>query len=263
MEIGNKLRITIGVAAILGIALGIGKLLPVQAQDTSPVVSHFEVIPATNSSSAPTPAAPSAKASGIATPKNVLFLNTQVDEYSVNSLITQLQQLEGSKEAIYLLIDSPGGSVYDGARLITQMEGMKTPVNTVCVGLCASMGAMIHSYGDQRLITNRSTLMYHPASGGLRGQLQNMQSRLNSVLSFVGKLEANVQKRSGMTKEAYDKAIAYELWVDSDEAKAANLVDDVVSLNVSIPSASESNEDNKTKITRDFDLIWIYLESSH
>lgn len=262
---GNKTIIGLAIAGVIAVSVSLGTLI--DTKNASAIATHVETsqsIAAPAESTRQAEASPSATATKINTPKNVLFLNSVVEEFSVNSLITQLQALEGSKEPIYLLIDSPGGSVFDGARLITQMESMKTPVNTVCVGLCASMGAMIHSYGKLRLITNRSTLMYHPASGGAQGQIQNMQTRINYVLQFVGKLEANVQKRSGMAKETYDRRIAYEMWVDSDDAKALHLVDDVVSLNVTLPPPSDESALQRAKHrspVRDFDLYWIFDRS--
>jgi ATP-dependent Clp protease protease subunit len=270
MTNGNKIIMGLAIAGVIAVGASLSSLN--QGRGASAIVSPVEI---NNAAAAPegsevhtAPApAPAAQATKLSTLKNIVFLNTQVDEYSVNEIITRLQTLEGSKEPVYLLIDSPGGSVFDGARLITQMESMKTPVNTVCVGLCASMGAMIHSYGKQRLITARSTLMYHPASGGAQGQIPNMLARLNYAQNFVGKLEANVQKRSGMAKADYEKRIAYEFWADSDEAKALKLVDNVVALNVTLPAAKADSrspeEDNRNRrrrggSLRDFDLIWIY-----
>lgn len=193
--------------------------------------------------------------------ENIIFLMSPIDEYSVNETIRQLEQMQNKKGEIYMLIDSPGGSVYDGVRLITQIEDSKVPVNTVCVGMCASVAAMIHSYGKRRLMTNRSVLMYHPASGGIQGQIQNIASRIKSIQTTITKLEDNVQKRSGLSKKEYDSRIAYEFWVDSDEAKELNLVDDVVSLSKVVPPVSSgpiSIFSNERTHVRELDLYWIF-----
>jgi ATP-dependent Clp protease protease subunit len=202
--------------------------------------------------------------------KNVLLLNQEIDDFSVDPVIQELKRLDGTKEPIYLLLDSPGGSVFSGTKLVTQIESMKSKVNTVCIGLCASMAAMIHSYGNQRYMTNRSVLMYHPASGGFMGTLEIVQSRLNMITNIVGELEYNVQRRAKLDRDWYNVHKATELWATTSLAKKLNLVDAIIAINVPTPQEDEAEAKGRAPagrrrlrngfvITGDkLDFNWIY-----
>lgn len=163
---------------------------------------------------------------------NTVFLDTEVNYSSVERVVSELKKLDGKVNGpIYLLIDSPGGSIIDGAAILSQMEGMKTPVYTVCIRMCASMAAVIHQYGKKRLALDRSLLMFHPASGGVRGQIPNMLSLLKMVQRYYGKMNTYIIKRSGIDANKFAQLTAYELWLEADDAKALNFVDDIVHIN--------------------------------
>ena len=85
---------------------------------------------------------------------------------------------------IYLLIDSPGGSVITGASVVSAIEAAQVPVYTVCLQLCASMAAIIHQYGSQRLMVDRSFLMFHNARGGFEGSFPQILSQFNTINRF-------------------------------------------------------------------------------
>lgn len=165
---------------------------------------------------------------------NTLFLFDEVMPTNSAQLAAQITRLDdGSKDPLYLLIDSPGGSVFAGAKVISAIEASIRPVHTVCVGLCASMGAMIHSYGAKRLATDRSVLMYHPASGSFQGPFPRMKSLFGTIDRFVNKMEVNITVRSGMTREAYEQHVLRDFWIDAEDSKALNLVDDLVVIDTS------------------------------
>jgi ATP-dependent Clp protease protease subunit len=197
----------------------------------------------------------------------VLYLNRVVDYDSAQELTDQIKKLQAnSSEPIWLLIDSPGGSILDGATLISEMEASKAPVYTVCTRLCASMAAMIHSYGVKRYATDRAILMYHPASAGAQGQVPNMLSQLTTITRYVDKIVANVVKRSKVTLDEYNKLVAYELWIDAEDASAKGLVDGIVNLNVAnypepalklSPALPQPNEDRGNRNRKTFDVQMI------
>jgi len=175
----------------------------------------------------------------------IVYLNSQVDYYSMKEATESLKKLEQeSNEPIFLWIDSPGGSVIDGATLISQMEASKAPVYTVCARLCASMGAMIHSYGHKRYALDRALLMYHPATGGVQGQVPNMISVLKTIQRYIDKMNFNVINRSGgkLTREDFENLVAYEIWIDSEDALDKGLLDSIVNL-----SAKGKQEKPKAK----------------
>ena len=163
----------------------------------------------------------------------VVYLNTDVNQQSSKAVIDKLKKLENeSDKPIWLLINSPGGEIFSGGQIVSQVEASKAPVYTVCTGMCASMAAMLHSYGKKRYALDRALLMYHPAAGGTQGQIPNMISLLNTIQRFVDKMNANVINRSKVSKEEYDTLVAYEFWIDSEDAFNKGLLDGVVNLNV-------------------------------
>lgn len=133
-------------------------------------------------------------------------------------------------EPVYLLIDSPGGSVITGGAIISAMEASPVPVNTVCLQLCASMGAMIHQYGTRRFTVNRSLLMFHDAAGGFEGPFQQVASRMNMINRFVNKMFANTAKRSGQQYKEFVSRIGSEVWVDGEDAVTQRYSDGIVNV---------------------------------
>lgn len=144
-------------------------------------------------------------------------------------VIPSLLELDSrSNEPIFLFIASPGGSVFQGNMIITAMEGLKSPVYTVCVRMCASMAAVIHQYGKQRYMINRATLMFHYASGGFDGEMNKIESLYNYVKRVLQKENAYISKRIGITPEQFHNMWQSDLWIDAEDAKANNLTDEVV-----------------------------------
>ena len=163
-------------------------------------------------------------------PQNTLLLGGVVENENSTLLANAITRLDnGDPEPLYLLIDSPGGSVFAGTKIISAIEASIRPVYTVCLGLCASMGAMIHSYGHKRFAVDRSVLMYHPAAGDVRpGTVPNMVAALALVERFTNKMFLNVQKRSKMSTEEFEVKVLKNIWIDAEDAKNINLVDDLV-----------------------------------
>lgn len=179
----------------------------------------------------------------IANPKSTLFLYGVVDYDNSETLageITKLNQ-ESNDSPIVLVIDSPGGAVFGGAKVTAAIQGSRRPVYTVCSGLCASMGAIIHSYGHKRLVTRKSTLMFHNASGGLSGEVPQMKVRLTYIENFVNKMSTNVAQRAGITFAQYDTLIAHEFWIEGEDAVSRRFADEVINLDLSKTSASSQS----------------------
>jgi ATP-dependent Clp protease protease subunit len=162
-----------------------------------------------------------------------LYLFGEVGFVNTQFLIAQLQVLNAkSSSPIYLLIDSPGGSVLDGGQLVSAMEVSKAPIYTVCTRICASMAAVIHSYGTKRLATDRSILMYHPASGGAQGQVPNMLSQINAINNYLDRMVSHIVSRSKLSRADFDKKVAYEIWDEAEVATKEGFNDTIVSLDV-------------------------------
>ena len=97
----------------------------------------------------------------------IVYLTGPINQASAQVVIQELKKLdlEGAAD-INMLIDSPGGSVFDGAMIISTMEGLRSKVNTICTAMCASMAFIIHQHGSTRMMVDRALLMSHPAYGG-------------------------------------------------------------------------------------------------
>lgn len=137
-----------------------------------------------------------------------------------------------NNDPIYVLINSPGGSVLDGAVFVSAIESSKAPVYTVCIKMCASMASTIHAYGKKRLMTNRAVLMYHPASASVSGTIEQMKSLTDFYNRYVNKFELYIANRAKIDFHTYKNEVANEIWIDSEEATARGLNDEIVSLNL-------------------------------
>lgn len=163
----------------------------------------------------------------------IVQLNTEVNEKSVDEAIAGIKQAnKEQKKTIYLLLDSPGGSVYDGGRLIAAMGASKAPIYTVVTGLAASMAAIITEYGKERYMMDRTTLMFHPASMQvmIAGEVDKILSRLSYGKRSIDKMDMHTAQRSGFTFEAFKARTEQELWDDAEDALHDHLIDAIVDI---------------------------------
>lgn len=174
--------------------------------------------------------------------EQLIIFNTPVAYETVEATIQRLEQLKdkGYKEA-YLLLDSPGGSVFDGARLVAWMKDSPMKVHTVCDGMCASMAAHLFEAGKNRYMTSKSTLMFHPASGGVNGTLEQMASRLNFITTFVDRMDASAAERAGIDYNEFKRRTLVEYWVETEDAVGNGLADGVAF--ISYPRDSKKSLD--------------------
>lgn len=152
-----------------------------------------------------------------------------IDE-TANQIAEAVKVASQNNDEVYILIDSPGGNIITGGAIISAMEASPVPVNTVCLQLCASMGAMIHQYGVKRYTVNRSLLMFHDASGGFVGPFQQVASQVNMINRFVNKMFANTAKRSGQKYKDFVSKLGSEIWVDGEDAVEQKYSDEMVNV---------------------------------
>lgn len=156
------------------------------------------------------------------------------------AIAQRINALSKNNEPIYLLINSPGGSVMDGAQIITAMQASSAPVYTVCLAFCASQAAIIHEYGTKRFMQDRAILMFHEAAGGFEGSFNQIYSRFAVFNKYVNKMDAFVANRVGLSLEAFKSQLGGEVWLDSEDATAKNFNDKIV--NVSLDSEGKSQQ---------------------
>jgi ATP-dependent Clp protease protease subunit len=166
------------------------------------------------------------------TDENTVELIGQVSLSTIKKAVKEIKGLQnkGTEDELFLLITSPGGSVFAGAMLMETVQHSPIPVNTVCVAFCASMGAQIHQMGKRRMMTDKSVLMFHPASGGVEGEMETVGSRVNFILNFVNKMDAFIAQRAGINVTEFKAKLRNELWLDSRDATNSRFNDDIVYL---------------------------------
>ena len=162
-------------------------------------------------------------------PARTVFITGEIGENAL-LIAANISNLGASSEPITIVLNSPGGSVMHGANIISAIEAARGPVNTVCNAMCASMAALIFEYGTHRFLVDRTILMFHPASGGVEGELDKMASRTEAIQRFVAKLEAHVAKRAGLTFGQYKSLASRELWLDAEDAVATGFADKLVAV---------------------------------
>lgn len=163
----------------------------------------------------------------------IIQFNTEFNEASVDTTIAAIKLANKQKKtAIYLLFDSPGGSVYDGSRLISAIGSSVAPVYTVVTGLCASMCAMTEEYGKERYMMDRTTLMFHPASMQVmtQGEVDKVISRLSYGKRVIDKMDVHAALRSGQTYTEFKAKTEGEYWTDAEDALHDHLIDAIVDI---------------------------------
>lgn len=147
-----------------------------------------------------------------------------------NQIASVIRSASLKGEPIYLLIDSPGGSVVSGAAIVSAIQASPVPVYTVCLQVCASMAAMIHQYGTVRYMVDRSVLMFHNASGGFQGSFPQVESLFKTFDRYVNKMFLNAAKRSQQTFVEFKQKIQDDLWIDAEDSISEKYSDETISV---------------------------------
>ena len=194
------------------------------------------------------------------TPERTLVIAGEIGPNILNVAYGITALSSKSKDPIFLLINSPGGSVLDGSMVITAIENSPAPVYTVCLQFCASMAAIIHQFGTERYMVNRSSLMFHDASGGVQGTVPQMNSRLTQIMKITGKLSEFIAQRAGIDAEDFKSKLAPEMWLDAEDATLSHFNDKLVSvifpLQVSLPPTEPSQYDPSKNTGTNLDIRW-------
>jgi ATP-dependent Clp protease protease subunit len=159
----------------------------------------------------------------------IVFLNGEVNDESANLVIAQLLFLESENpdKDISLYINSPGGSVYAGLGIYDTMQFIKPDVQTICVGLAASMGAFLLAAGEKgkRFSLPNSRIMIHQPSGGSRGMASDIQIQANEILDLKGRLNAILAERTGQSIERIAEDTDRDNFMSPQRALEYGLID--------------------------------------
>ena len=164
--------------------------------------------------------------------ERIIFLGGPIDDNVANLIIAQLLflQSEDSKKDITLYVNSPGGSVTAGLAIIDTMNHIKPDVATICVGLAASMGAVILSAGTKgkRFSLSNSEVMIHQPMGGTEGQASDIEISAKRILKNREVLYKILAKNSGQPFSKIEKDGDRDFFLSADEAKKYGLIDKVL-----------------------------------
>lgn len=164
--------------------------------------------------------------------ERIVFLGGPIDDNSANLVIAQLLFLdsEDSKKDIHFYINSPGGSVSDGLAIIDTMNHIKPDVSTVCVGMAASMGAVLLSAGakGKRLILPNAEVMIHQPWGGTQGQASDIAITAKHILGSRDRLNRILAKNTDQDLKKIELDVDRDFFMTAEEAVKYGMVDKVL-----------------------------------
>lgn len=164
--------------------------------------------------------------------ERIIFLGEQVNEHTANTVVAQLLHLAyaDSKKDIKLYINSPGGSVYDGMAIYDTMQYIKPDVQTIGIGLQASMGAFLLSSGTKgkRFMLPHSKVMIHQPSSGTKGKVTDMEIDLKEGIAVKEMLTELLAKNTGQKLAKIKFDMERDYWMTPIEAKEYGLIDEVI-----------------------------------
>ena len=164
--------------------------------------------------------------------ERIIFLSAPIDDDVANLMVAQLLFLESEDpdKDINIYINSPGGSVYAGMAIYDTMQHIRPNVSTFCVGMAASMAAVLLCAGakGQRFALPHSRIMIHQPLGGFRGQASDIEIQTREILKIREELNAVLAKHTGQNMERIQKDTDRDNYMNALEAKEYGLIDVVV-----------------------------------
>ncbi|MCC2631492.1 MAG: ATP-dependent Clp protease, proteolytic subunit ClpP, ATP-dependent Clp protease, protease subunit [Patescibacteria group bacterium] len=162
----------------------------------------------------------------------IIFLGGPIDDDVANLINAQLLFLESEdpKKDIQLYINSPGGSVYAGLAILDTMNHIKPAVSTICVGLAASMAAVLLAAGEKGKRTSlpNSRVMIHQVLGGAEGQASDIKIQAEEILRLKETLNKILADTTGQPYEKVDRDTDRDYYLTAEQAKEYGLIDKVI-----------------------------------
>lgn len=153
----------------------------------------------------------------------IIMLGSQIDDNVANSIVSQLLflQAQDSEKDIYLYINSPGGSVTAGFAIYDTIQHIKPDVQTICIGMAASMGSFLLAAGakGKRFALPNAEVMIHQPLGGAQGQATEIEIAANHILKTREKLNRILSERTGQSIEKIQKDTDRDNFLTAEEAK--------------------------------------------
>lgn len=164
--------------------------------------------------------------------ERIIFLGGPIVDQVANSIIAQLLFLdhEDSKKDIQLYLNTPGGSVTAGLAIYDTMQHVKSPVSTICVGMAASMGAVLLAAGQKgkRFTLPNSEILLHQVMGGVEGQAIEIEITARHIIKIKDKLNQILVKHTGQKLDKIERDTDRDFYLTSQEAKDYGLIDEII-----------------------------------
>jgi ATP-dependent Clp protease protease subunit len=176
----------------------------------------------------------------------IIFIGTPIDDFVANSVIAQMLflQMSDPKKDIHIYINSPGGSVTSGLAIYDTMQFVTCDVNTYCIGIAASMGAVLLTAGTQgkRFCLPNSHVMIHQVSGGAQGTASDVERTVEFMFTLKKRLNAILAKHTGKPVDQVEIDADRDNYMSGAEAATYGLVDRVLENRKELVPDEESKE---------------------
>jgi ATP-dependent Clp protease, protease subunit len=164
--------------------------------------------------------------------ERIIFLGTPITEDIANLIVAQLIHLESEDpdKDISVYINSPGGSVYAGLAIYDTMQYIKPKIQTICVGVAMSMGALLLAGGatGKRMALPNAKILIHQVSGGFSGQAADIEIHAREIIDIRRKLDEIIAKHTGQPLEKVSHDTDRDYFMSAEEAVEYNIVDRVI-----------------------------------
>ena len=162
----------------------------------------------------------------------IIFLGTQIDDYTANVIQAQLLYLESadSGKDISIYINSPGGSVYAGYGIYDTMQYIGSKIHTICTGMAASFAAVLLVAGEKghRSALKHSRVMIHQPLGGAQGQASDIEITAREILKIKKEIYTIISEHSGQSYERVLQDGDRDFWMTAEEAMEYGMIDQVL-----------------------------------
>jgi ATP-dependent Clp protease protease subunit len=162
----------------------------------------------------------------------IVFLGSPINDDVANIIIAQLLFLDADNpdRDIYLYINSPGGVVSSGMAIYDTMQFLRAPVNTICMGMAASMGSFLLAAGTKgkRSALPHARIMIHQPSGGAQGTASDIEIQAREILYLRSKINSLYSLHTGQPVETIERDMDRDRFMSAEEAKAYGLIDSVI-----------------------------------
>lgn len=164
--------------------------------------------------------------------ERIIILGSAIDDHVANLIVAQLLHLEGEdpNKDIDLYINSPGGHIDAGLAIYDTMQFIRSDVRTICIGMAASMGAVLLAAGakGKRMALPNSRVMIHQPHGGAQGQAIDIEIQAREILRMRESLKKIIATHTGQPNEKVAKDFDRDFWMTAEQAREYGIVDEIL-----------------------------------